>query len=180
MKLSTLSILLGTVYALVCIWGLLDRRRFTHWLRGFHRNLPFGVMLMLLGTAWFEYNLAGDTISDFKDWKPLLQILFAAAGVGACFFLQDYLSIRGLAIVMLMGAFVLLETQRSHESPWKNVITTWAYGMIVMAMWFVVSPWRARDWIGWHLASENRLRTGLIWRTVLGVFVAVLGLTLLK
>lgn len=135
---------------------------------------------MLLGTAGFEYNLAGDTISDFKDWKPLLQILFGVAGLGSCFFLQDYLSIRGLAIVMFMIGFVMLETQRWHESPWKNVITTWAYFMIVMAMWFVVSPWRARDWVGWHLASESRLRTGLMLRAAFGVFVTVLGLTFLK
>lgn len=135
---------------------------------------------MLLGTAAFEYNLAGDTISDFRDWKPLLQILFVVAGLGSCFFLQDYLSIRGLAVVMLMLGFVMLETQRWHESPWKNVITTWAYFMIVMAMWFVVSPWRARDWVGWHLASESRLRRGLLLRAAFGVFVTVLGLTLLK
>lgn len=181
MKLSQLCLLLGLGYAMPNFYGYFRPREFGEWLRTFPRNLPWGIVLILLATLWFEWNLYRETISDFAAWKPALQLLFGLTGIGCCFYLQDYLSIRALAVLMLLLAHAMLETQRWHENlVWKNVVTVWAYVIAIMGMWFVISPWRARDWINWNTADQDRLKRLSAIRAGFGTFVAVLGLTVLK
>jgi len=52
MKLSLLSILLGAGMSVPQIYGLTRPAQFAATARKFPRNLPVGVVLMLLGTAW--------------------------------------------------------------------------------------------------------------------------------
>ena len=180
MKLSQLCLLLGLGYALPNIYGFLKPQPFGAALRKFPRHHAAGVALILLGTVWFEWWLAREQISDFAQWKPLMQAGFAAVGVGCCFYLKDFLAVRGLAVVLLLLAKLMVDTQRWHPSPWKNVVTVWAYVLVVAGMWLVVSPWRLRDWILWNTASEARIKLGSLLRAGLGILVALLGLTALK
>ena len=53
MKLSTLSVLLGLGMGLPQIYGLVNPQKFAASVRRFPRNIPVGVGLMLLGTAFF-------------------------------------------------------------------------------------------------------------------------------
>src|SRR5205814_895849 len=99
-KLSTLAVVMGLGLALPQIYGLLKPSSFATRVRQFPRSLPIGVALMLLGTAWFLYYFDLESISDFADYKNwLLLPAFAAVGVGSCLFVQDFLAVRGLAVV---------------------------------------------------------------------------------
>jgi hypothetical protein len=180
MKLSILCLVLGLGYAAANLFALLNPKAFTAAARKFPRDFPAGVALILMGTAWFEWYLWQEQISDFAQWKPVMQVAFAAVGLSACWCLRDFLAVRGLAVVMLLLAKLMLDTQRWHDSPWKNVVTVWAYLLVIAGMWLVVSPWRLRDWIEWHTATEARLRLGSGVRLAFGVSVAVLGLTVLR
>lgn len=179
MNLTKLCLLLGIGYGVLNVAAFLKPAASIRWLRRFPRHVPWGIALSLVATAWFEYLLVTETISDFKEWKPMLAGLFAFGGIGACFFLQDYLSIRALSALMLLVAQVMVDTQRWHPSPFKNVVTVWAYVFVVLGMWWVVSPWRARDWIQWNTADEARFRKLSLGRAVFGFGVAALGVTIL-
>src|SRR5439155_21894101 len=104
LKLSTLSILLGLGLGLPQIYGLVKPSAFAAAVRKFPRSIPWGYALMLLGTAWFLWNLSQESISDFASYKNVLFALFAGIGIGTCIFVQDFLSVRGLAIVLLLLA----------------------------------------------------------------------------
>ena len=41
-------------------------------------------------------------------------LLFLATGVGSCIFVQDYLAVRGLALVVMLLAKLMVDTGRSH------------------------------------------------------------------
>ena len=58
------------------------------------------VALVLTGTAWFLYNLSLESISDFASYKNILFAGFAGVGIGTCIFVQDFLAVRGLAVVL--------------------------------------------------------------------------------
>src|SRR6266478_7374544 len=100
LKLSTLSILLGLAIGLPQLYGIINPAGFAAAVRKFPRSLPAGYALMLLGTAWFLYNLSLESISDFASYKNVLFGGFAGVGIGACIFVQDFLAVRGLAVVM--------------------------------------------------------------------------------
>ena len=93
LKLSTLAVLLGLAMGLPQIYGILKPAAFAAAVRRFPRSLPWGYSLMLLGTAWFVWNLSQESISDFAAWKTPLLGAFAAIGIGTCVFVQDFLAV---------------------------------------------------------------------------------------
>lgn len=179
MTLSQLSLALGVAMLVSHGIALAQPDRIGAWLRRFPRNVPIGVVLMLAGTAWFEWNLHLETLADIAPWKNLMQIGFAVVGVGSCIFVRDYLAVRGLCVVMLMAAWYLCELTRWHTSPWRNALTAWAYVWVLLGLWWSMSPWRMRDAIQWVTGSPVLFRLGAVAGLVWGGIVIVLGLTAL-
>ncbi|HWI57598.1 MAG TPA: hypothetical protein VNZ22_10245 [Bacillota bacterium] len=171
--------MLGLGLVLPQVVGLLKPGAFAAALRRFPRSLPWGYGLMLLGTAWFLYYLSQESISDFASYKNVLFAGFAAVGIGSCIFVQDFLAVRGLAVVLLLLAKLMVDTGRpqlAHTST-VLVIQTWAYVLVIAGIWLTVSPWRLRDWLEWSTATEKRIKIGCGLRLAFGLLVAVLGLT---
>src|SRR5262245_51358080 len=178
-KLSTLSIILGLGMGLPQIYGLINPQKFAASVRKFPRNVPIGVVLMLLGTAGFLWNLRQESISDFATFKPYLMVGFALVGVTSCLFVQDFLAVRGLAVVFLLLAKLMVDSGRPMlgVTHWTLVMQTWAYVLVVAGIWLTISPWRLRDLLNWATANESRVRIGSAIRLGFGLFVATLGLT---
>ena len=82
-----------------------------------------------------------------------------------------------MAVVLLLLAKFTLDTARWHDSSWRLVLVVWAYLWVVAGIWFTISPWRMRDLLNWATANEQRVRLGSAIRLGIGLFVAILGLT---
>lgn len=179
MKLSLLAILLGVGLGAPQIYGLAQPRKFIEAVRKFPRNYATGVVLMLLATAWFVWNVNREPIADFAAYKPAMLAIFTAIGVGACIFVKDFLAVRGLAVVLLLLAKLMVDTGRPHlgESPFVLVIQTWAYVLVLAGIWFTVTPWKLRDLLNWATANETRVRISSGIRLAFAVFILLLGLT---
>jgi hypothetical protein len=182
MKLSLLSILLGLGVAVPQVYGITNPKKFAAAVRKFPRNLPLGVALMLLGTAWFVWNVHNESVSDFAAFKPVMMAGFVAVGVLSCIFIQDFLAVRGLAVVVLLLAKLMVDTGRPHlgQTHWVLVIQAWAYLLIVAGLWFTVTPWKLRDLLNWVTATEMRVRLGSAVRLAFAIFVLLLGLTVFR
>lgn len=182
MKLSLLSILLGVGMSVPQVYALTKPTEFTTVARRLPRNVPAGVVLMLLATAWFLWIVNAEPIADFSAYKPAMMIAFAAVGVLTCVFVQDFLAARGLAVVLLLLGKLMVDTGRPHldQSPFVLVIQTWAYVMIVAGIWFTITPWKLRDLIEFATATENRIRIGSAVRLAFALFIVALGLTVFR
>jgi hypothetical protein len=179
LKLSTLAVLLGLGLGLPQIYGIVNPQKFAASVRRFPRNVPIGLALMLLGTAWFLWNLSQESISEFSSYKDVLFGGFATIGIATCIYVQDFIAVRGLAVVFLLLAKLMVDTGRPMlgATGWTLVIQTWAYVLVVAGIWLTVSPWRLRDLLNWATATEKRVRVGSMIRLAFGLFVAILGLT---
>jgi hypothetical protein len=168
LKLSTLSVLLGLGLGLPQIYGILKPVAFATAVRKFPRSLPWGIALVALGTLWFLWNLGQESLADFAAYKNVLFTAFAGVGLGTCIFVQDFLAVRGLAIVLLLLAKLMVDTGRPAlpQTHWVLVIT--------------ISPWRLRDFLAWGTATEQRIKVGCGFRLAFGLFVAALGLTVFR
>ena len=179
MKLSLLSILLGLGMAVPQVYGIAKPQQFAAAARKFPRNLPLGIALMLLGTAWFVWNVSGESVSDFASFKPAMMAGFVAVGISSCIFIQDFLAVRGLAVVLLLLAKLMVDTGRPHlgQTHWVWVIQAWAYLLVIAGIWFTVTPWRVRDLVNWGTATETRIRVTSTIRLAFAIFIVLLGLT---
>lgn len=183
LNLSILAIALGLGVALPQVFGLANPQKFAERVRKFPRNVPVGIALMLLATAWFEYNVSIESISDFGAFKPWLMGIFAAVGIGTCIFVQDFIAVRGLAVLFLLLGKLMLDTGRPmlpgagnpSSTAWTLVIQTWAYVLVIAGMWLTIAPWRLRDFLNWMTANETRIRVGSACRLAFGLFIAALG-----
>src|SRR5471030_1295375 len=188
MRLSLLSILLGVGMSVPQVYALTKPAQFTAAARKLPRNVPVGIALMLLGTAWFLWIVNQEPIADFSSFKPYMMTAFAAIGVLTCVFVQDFLAARGLAVVLLLLGKLMLDTGRPHlpteifhaqlgESSWVLVNQAWAYVLIVAGIWFTITPWKLRDLLEWATANEARVKIGSVIRLAFALFILTLGLT---
>lgn len=179
MKLSLLSILLGAGLSVPQVYGLARPKGFAAAARRFPRNYPLGVVLMLLATGWFVWNVSSEPIADFSAYKPAMLVGFTAVGLGSCLFVRDFLAVRGLAVLLLLLAKLMVDTGRLHlgESPFVLVIQVWAYILVVTGIWFTVTPWKLRDLLEFGTATETRVRVGSGLRLAFALFIVLLGLT---
>jgi len=175
-----LAVVLGLLVAGAGSFGLAKPARWGDLARKFPRSLPWGYALMLLGTVWFILYVRQEQIADFEGLKPYLYALFIGTGIGACLFVQDFLAVRGAAVVMLLLAKMMVDTARWADTEWRLVIITWAYVLAVAGMWFTISPWRMRDLLEWGVANEMRIRIGSGLRLGFGLLVIILGLTVFR
>jgi hypothetical protein len=177
MKLSTLAVLLGLGMGSLQVCGLVNPKGFAAAAKKFPRNVAAGVVLMLLATAWFIANVNQESDSDFAAMKPMLMAAFTVVGVGSCIFVQDFLAARGLAVLFLLLAKLMVDTARWADTDWRWVISGWAYVLVVAGIWFTISPHRLRDLLEWGTATERRVKVGCGLRLAFALFVAALGLT---
>lgn len=177
LKLSTLALALGLVYAMPQLYAFGNPKGYAEALKRFPRSLPWGYALMTLGTLWFLYNVNRETIADFAPFKNQMLLLFAAIGVGTCLVVRDFLAVRGLAVVFLLLAKLMVDTGRPHlgESPLVLVNQSLAYVLVFVGVWLTISPWRLRDWIQWNTAEVTRLKLAAAVRLVCGLGFALLG-----
>ena len=182
LSLSTLCVVLGLAMGLSQLYGLLRPQAFAAAVRKFPRSLAWGWALMLLATAWFLYNLSQEAISDFASWKEYLYAGFAGIGIGACIFVHDFLAVRGLAVLLLLLARLMVDSGRPYlgHTSWALVIQVWAYVLVIAGMWLTVSPWRLRDLLNYATANEKRIKTGCAARLGFGLLVLALGLTVFR
>lgn len=180
LNLSTLAILMGLAVALPQIYGLMKPAAFRETLRKFPRSRISGYWLMAIGTIWFLLNLKKESIADFAAYKPMMMAGFGALGLLVCIFVTDFLAVRGLAIVLLLLAKLMVDTARWADSPWRLLIVTWAYFWVCAGIWFTISPWRLRDLIHWNTASDQRVRLWSAIRLGFGLLVVFLGLFVFK
>ena len=176
MQLSTLSILLGLLGVTSGLYALLKPSKAIEFAKSFPRSVPIGTVLVLVSTAWFVWNVKQEIIADFEGMKPFLIALFIAVGICTCIFVKDFLSVRGLAVFLLLLSKLMVDTARWAESDWRLIIVTIAYLWVIAGIWFTISPWRMRDLIAWSVASEKRLRTLSAARVSLGALLILLGI----
>lgn len=179
LSLSLLTIALGAGLIVPQIYGLANPKGFTDFFRKFPRNYPAGIVLMLLATGWFVWNVNNEPIADFSAYKSAMLFGFAAVGVGACIFVRDFLAVRAVAVILLLLAKLMVDTGRPHlsESPLVLVVQTWTYVMVVAGIWFTVMPWKLRDLLEFTTANETRVRIGSGIRLLFAIFILGLGLT---
>ena len=180
MTLSTLCIVLGLGGAIPQLYGLSNPAAFRDALRKFPRNTRIGYVLMTIATVWFLWHVKQESIADFSAFKPYMYLGFGLLGLGTCIFLKDFLAARGLALVLMLLAKLVLDAQRVHASNWRWVLGVLAYAWIIAGIWFTVSPWRCRDIIEWMTATDARIKIGCALRLALAVLVAALGATVFR
>ena len=183
-NIAHLSVFLGLFFMAISSYGIIRPDDFAQSLKLFPRANAPGYIFMLAATFWFLWNIKTENMADYKDIKHWFYIGFGVVGIGSCFYLRDFLAVRGVAVFMLLVAKLILDTQRVYMlstpsgdvTEWRLVFAILGYAIVVVAMWMVISPWRMRDIINWCVSVRLRIYVKGVFWLLFGFLLLILGL----
>lgn len=179
-NLAPLAVALGLGLGALQVWALLRPAAWRAFMLRLPRDRALGTALVLAATAWFLFYLRSETLADFARFRPMLMAGFGAIGVLTCLYVTDLLGARGLALILLLLAKLMVDTARWHPSEWRWVVTGLAYVWVIAGMWWTISPWRLRDALEWNCRTDSRIRNLAGLRLALCALLVALGMTVYR
>ncbi|GAB1489565.1 hypothetical protein MASR2M8_20180 [Opitutaceae bacterium] len=136
------------------------------------RSTAAAVLLFGAGAIWFLYNIWHLSEADFGQYRGPLFIFFALVAGASFFLVPDFLAVRGLAVLILLGAMPLLDAAyMEFQYPQRLFMVTAVFVAVSLAIYLGASPFRLRDFIEWLYRRPARPR-------MLGGALAAYGLLL--
>ena len=150
------------------VWMLKNPESSKEFLRKLPRNRVLGPWLMGIGMAWFWLLIAPDglgilsklqmDLGEFNRAKSILRILVPIAAAGMIMHVKEFLVVRAIGLLALMGAAPLLYSAYLEPPVTRLLIPLFAYGMIFKGLFWVGMPYTMRDAITWATKSDSRYR----------------------
>ncbi len=132
------------------------------------------------GSAWFTYQVAGMSAADlilFSSPTPFV-FLFAALAVLSFIYLPEFLAVRGLSVLTLVGAWpLLMSAYGRYELPQRLFLVSALYIAVSAAIYLGASPFRLRDCIDWLYRTPGRARVLGAGLTAYGLLLAGVAFT---
>jgi hypothetical protein len=159
MSLTLATLIPGLLLLALGLPLLLNSSGYAAMMKSFPRSMPAAFLFFGLGAAWFLYAIAHLSPADFGEYKVYLFIGFLLVALLAFKCVPDFLAVRGLATVLLMGAMPLLEAgYMNFDHPQIVLYKLAVYAAISAAIWLGAQPWRLRDFFTWMFARPGRTR----------------------
>jgi hypothetical protein len=147
-------------------------------LKALPRSVAAAYVIFGGAAAWFLYNIWHLSMADFGDYRVPLFFAFAAIAALAFKCVPDFLAVRGLCVLVLLGAWpVLMAGYMVWIYPQIYFLKVFVYLGIVLAIWLGTQPWRLRDFLEWLFARSGRTRGvgGLL--AAYGLLLAIIAFT---
>jgi hypothetical protein len=173
MSLLLATLIPGLILLFIGVPLLLNHSGFAAMLKAFPRSVAASYVFFGAGAAWFILNIWHLSPADFGDYRKPLFVGFAAVAALSFKYVPDFLAVRGLCVLVLVGAYPLLysDAYMNFEHWQVNFFKVAVYFGIALAIWLGAQPWRLRDFIQWLFARPGRARA-------IGGAIAAYGLLL--
>jgi hypothetical protein len=178
MSLLAATLIPGLILLLVGLPLVLGSTGVAAAFRAFPRSLPATYLFFGGGTIWFLLLVWKLSAADFGDYHLPLTIGFAVIALCSFKCVPDFLAVRGLAIIVLLGAYPLLMAgYLRFDHPQIYCQKVLLFIPIILAIWLGAQPWRLRDFFEWLFARRERSRLigGVV--TGCGLLLSVLAFT---
>lgn len=148
---AALLLLVGVPFAFFT--GVFEKYAFA-----FLRSTKASVITFCGSGLWFLYVLSQLGESDFGNIKELLIAVFGGAGLLAFFYLNDFLSVRGLCVFSLLIAREFLDSAFMQEPSSRLVLVSLSYVLVVAALYLGAIPYRLRDFFTFLFEKQIRAK----------------------
>jgi hypothetical protein len=172
MTLTTATLIPGLILAVLGGLLLLGNSAIVSMFKAFPRSRVAAAALFGTGAGWFLFNIRHLSEADFGQFRGILFVFFLIVAVASFFLVPDFLSVRGLAVLILLGAMPLLDAAyMEFEYPQRLFMVTAVFVAVALAIYLGAVPYRLRDFFEWLFRQPARAR-------LLGGAVAAYGLLL--
>lgn len=153
---------------------------FSRLLAAFPRHTVAGYALSTIAWLWAAYalwHMGLDILEPYKKFIPFLTLVCIPL---TWFWLDNLLPCRALGGILCLFPYELLHVARTHPSPWRLVLVTFAYLCIIKGMTLLLYPWKLRQASAWLTARPYLFRLSGGLNVLLGLVLIGLGATVLR
>lgn len=162
MSLSTATLIPGLLLFALGTLLLIGGSTTGTFLKTVPRSTAAAVVLFGGATVWFLYNVEHIAVADlivFSTPTPLV-VGFGAVAALSFKFAAEFLAVRGLAALILLGGWPLLKAAyMQYDKPQRLLMVTGVYLAVALALWLGAQPWRLRDFLSWLFTRPSRPTT---------------------
>ena len=172
LRLEEALLVVGLVLALGHLLALVLGEQMREILKKFPRSETAGNVLFVMAAVWFWGLVRFTDLGEFSTMRMPFQIATGVGLVTGLIWMREFLAVRALGMLCLLGAEPLLESAWMRPESGRLWLVTLAYGWILLGLFFVGKPYLLRNWIGWVTEKQGR------WTVAMSAGVAY-GLILL-
>jgi hypothetical protein len=178
MSLLLATLIPGLLLLALGVPLLLANPGFIAALKALPRSVAAAYVIFGGAAAWFLYNIWHLSMADFGDYRVPLFFAFAAIAALAFKCVPDFLAVRGMCVIVLLGAWpVLMAGYMVWNYPQIYFLKVFVYLCIVLAIWLGTQPWRLRDFFEWLFARSGRTRGAGGLLAAYGLLLAIIAFT---
>jgi hypothetical protein len=159
MSLTVATLIPGLILLVLGVPLLLGNSMVGAALKSFPRSTAATYVFFGAGATWFLFNIWNLSMADMGEYRKLLFVGFLIIAVLAFKCVPDFLSVRGLCAIILLGATPLLDAAYMEwAQPQRLLMVSLIYVAIAAAIWLGAQPWRLRDWLNWLFVVPARAK----------------------
>ena len=120
------------------------------------RSRVVGFALLTIDLVWSLWLLVTMEMGEFSSFRRPLLIMLPIGFFLVLRFGDEFLAVRALGILFLLGAEPLLDAAFFRTEPSRLLVTVFAYLLIVVGLFWVAMPYLLRDQINWSARTPGR------------------------
>ena len=150
---------------------------YTMWLK---RLTPLNIViggaagaLLAVAAVWSFLLVRDIDLGEFSTLRTLMLVAIAAGSVLAWLYVEEFLAVRALGMLLLLAAEPLLESAVLRTEPSRLLLVVLAYVWVIAGLFFVGMPYILRDIIACVTAKAWRWQAGSIAGTLYGIALVI-------
>ncbi|MFM8764029.1 MAG: hypothetical protein ACKOHM_06715 [Spartobacteria bacterium] len=170
LTLQTTGLAAGLVLVVSHVLGLINAPASIRFARGFLRSRAAGTVLLLAAAVWSFVLVTDIDLGEFSKLRNLMLIGIVVGAVLSWLYVEEFLAVRALGMLLLLAAEPLLESCALRAEESRLLLVSLAYAWIIAGLFFVGMPYLMRDAIKilsakievWRIAALGGLVYGVI------------------
>ncbi|MDD4932964.1 MAG: hypothetical protein PHO89_05795 [Methylacidiphilaceae bacterium] len=177
-SLGMTALVVGLLHGLGGVLALLFPSRIQRFVQRFPRDRFLGRILLGGVTLWAAALCATTDLGEYSGFRSSLVLGCLILGALSIWLLDDFPSVRGLSMLFLLAANVLLDAAFLSDRPGKIAVVLLAYLWVVAGILFVSLPHLFRDRVCEPLGLPGALRAAAWGALAVGAGFVAFGLGL--
>ena len=172
-SLFPVTLVIGSALILFHVIPLLAPKHATQWLLDFPRSSLWGNLLIAIATLWAASLILTMDLGEFANLRNFMIVGIIIGGILTSKFVEEFLAIRAISILLLLAADILLSAAFLHPAHSRLWLVSLAYAWIFLSLFWVGLPWLLRDWIQWITRTPLRLKIASLIGLTYGVILVI-------
>jgi hypothetical protein len=156
LSLQLVGIIVGLLLVGLHLYAFLAPAKVQDLLKQFPRHKQIGIVLLVIDLIWCFWLISNIDLGEFYTLKKPLQMIIPIAGVLIIIYVDEFLAVRALGILLLLLSCPILEAAFLKPPMSRLLLSGLAYVWILFALFWVGMPYLLRDQIRWASGSEGR------------------------